>query len=169
MDNELKIEEKKVLIMHLFFPLIAFIIIFFGLSFLFPSDDSNFQLKTKDIIIDYVKDNSDTIVKFINNEIEQINVSDLKKFNKVDKEGNKVDRKCNDDTCFYEFHVADVGLSISGCYIGFYFTEDDIMHKYVHTDRDIVGDINSYKVMYQGKYLLLEKIKDHFYYYEDCY
>lgn len=161
MEKQIKKAKSQTLLMHVLFPLLVIGIVVLGVLAFDVYYYYRWDKKAK--IVNYVKKNSDEIISFINGDVAKIDVSDLKSFDGVKKQ-------CNDDTCFYEFQVSSTGLSIGGCYIGFYYTEDDIIHKYnKDKDRYIVGNIDSYEVTDGSEYLRVEKIKDNFYYFADCF
>lgn len=86
----------------------------------------------------------------------------------------KTSKGCNEDSCYVKFEVSSIGIVTSGCYKGFYYSENDIIHNYGFTSWDINGDdINDYLIIPSESdtydYVQIKKIIDNWYYYNLCY
>jgi len=161
-ENKLNVEKKKVLLIYMLFPVILILIIIVIVMFL----DNNYSNKNK--IIKFVKNNSTQLEKYVNGEIDKSELNDDITFrNDLD-----YNRNCNDETCFVKFEVDSYGFATNSCYIGFYYSEKDIVHKFEYSERKIVRkNFNNYSIKEENgdNEVSIKKIKDHWYYYEDCY
>ena len=155
-------EKKKVLLMHMLFPVVLILIIV--VSTMFVTNNSS----SKNQIIKFVKNNSTQLEKYVNGEIERSELNnDITFKNDLDYNSN-----CNNKTCFVKFEVDSYGFASNSCYIGFYYSEKDIVHKFEYSERKIVKKgLNSYSLKdeTEDNEVSIKKIKDHWYYYEDCY
>lgn len=123
---------------------------------------------SKSRIIYYVKKNSAQLEKYVNREISRSDLDKTMNF-KNDLDYNT---RNNEDTRFVKFEVNSFGFASNACYRGFYYSQKDILHKFEYSDREIIGkNIEKYSVKEKtgDNTLYIEKIKDHWYYYEDCY
>lgn len=163
MDEEtLNYEKKKVLLMYMLFPIVLVLIIVVSTMFV----TNNYSAKNQ--IIKFVKNNSTQLEKYVNGEIDKLELNSEITF-KNDLDYNS---GCNNKTCFVKFEVDSYGFSTNSCYIGFYYSEKDIVHKYEYSERKITRKkFNSYSLKEENgdNEVSIKKIKSHWYYYEDCY
>ena len=155
-------EKKKVLSMYMLFPVVLILIII--VITMFVANNSS----DKNKIIKFVKNNSTQLEKYVNGEIDKLELNNEITF-KNDLDYN---RDCNNKTCFVKFEVDSYGFSSNSCYIGFYYSEKDIVHKFEYSERKIVRkNFNSYSIKEENgdNEISINKIKNHWYYYEDCY
>lgn len=157
-EINLEKEKKKVLLMHISIPLIIIIIIF-SIFFGFQNLNKTFKIKK------YINSNRVELQKLINQEI---GLSELKDKSLV----KNVYSGCNESSCYTRFDIGSKGFASNSCYTGFYYTEEDTMHKYEYFNRIIEGDnLKSYQVKEKtgDNILYLTLIMEHWYYFESCY
>lgn len=163
--KELRKEKNKVLIK---FTLIFVVLLGAGIFLLFHilANELNLNGNRKEIF-KYVNENVEGLEAFVSNmSFDSYSLS----FDFI----TGIYKYSNDDTMYVKFPVGGSGFGPSGCYDGFYYSEKDIIHKYDYSDWTIYGDdINKYFIDDVDKssddYVLIEKIRDHWYYYERCF
>lgn len=156
-EIELKREKKKVLLMYLGFPLIIISII--CLIIVIPNMNKISKIER------FINNNLEDLQKLISSEID---ISEMKDKSLV----KKVYRECNKESCFTRFDIGASGFASNACYIGFYYSEKDINHKYEYYDR-IIEEVDSKNYMVKEEtgdnILYLTRIREHWYYFESCY
>lgn len=156
-EIDLKKERKKVLLMHLGFPLIVVSII--CLIIAIPNMSKIAKIER------FIDNNLEDLQRLISKEID---ISEMKNNSLIED----VYDGCNKESCFTRFDVGAKGFASNACYIGFYYSEKDVRHKYEYSDR-IIEKVNSKNYMVKEEtgdnILYLTKIREHWYYFESCY
>lgn len=164
-ELNLKKEKEKILLLHILFPIIVVAILAFSILLILALERCKDEFKIRS----YIRKNSNQIEKYINGEIEKKNLDQSLTFK---GDIDKIIYCQDEDDCYYKFAVGSIGSISEGCYTGFYYVTNDTIQNFGYYDRIINGNnIKSYSIEDYGtdNILYIKKIKNHFYYYEDCF
>jgi hypothetical protein len=126
------------------------------------------------MIIRYVKHDLNALNKFTNSEYSE---EQIREKTKIPKYAENIYPNNDKVSYFIRFEVGGYGMGSGGCYTGFYYSEKDKQHDYNFGDGTYkFRIINSNKFVMESKnpsyddnHLYLDKIKPHWYYYEECF
>ncbi len=130
------------------------------------------------VVLPYINDPYRKTSRFVNNNLEDLQryVNDEIELDQIKNSSfiQEAYKGENNESRYIKFDTGAKGFISNSCYIGFYYSEKDIPHKFEFAYEDrILEKINSKNFKVKEKkgdnILYVTKIRKHWYYFESCY